>query len=149
MEVNKLMNEKIIFSVKEVAEMLHSSPNYSYSLIEKGYLPAIKLGSLKILNIDEKAYSYNNIQFLTSGEATISSSFHNDIPFLLSQTNTKQEISQFKNERNSQNNIIDRFSYNEKIDIYDGMDLSIELKKCRHNVHITSNLNDSIYTRAP
>lgn len=43
------MNEKIIFSVKEVAEMLHSSPNYIYSLIEKGYLPAIKLGSLKIL----------------------------------------------------------------------------------------------------
>ncbi len=43
------MNEKMIFSVKEVAEMLHSSPNYIYSLIEKGYLPAIKLGSLKIL----------------------------------------------------------------------------------------------------
>ena len=43
------MNEKMIFSVKEVAEILHSSPNYIYSLIEKGYLPAIKLGSLKII----------------------------------------------------------------------------------------------------
>lgn len=43
------MNEKIIFTVKEVAEILHSSPNYIYSLIEKGYLPAIKLGSMKIL----------------------------------------------------------------------------------------------------
>lgn len=43
------MNEKMIFSVKEVAEILHSSPNYIYSLIAKGYLPAIKLGSLKII----------------------------------------------------------------------------------------------------
>lgn len=43
------MNEKMIFSVKEVAEILHSSPNYIYSLIEKGYLPAIKLGSIKII----------------------------------------------------------------------------------------------------
>ena len=41
------MNEKIIFTVKEVSEILHSSPNYIYSLIEKGYLPAIKLGSMK------------------------------------------------------------------------------------------------------
>lgn len=32
-----------------MAEILHSSPNYIYSLIEKGYLPAIKLGSIKIL----------------------------------------------------------------------------------------------------
>ena len=43
------MNEKIIFTGKEVSEILHSSPNYIYSLIEKGYLPAIKLGSMKIL----------------------------------------------------------------------------------------------------
>lgn len=43
------MNEKIIYSVREVAEILHSSPNYIYSLIEKGYLPAIKLGSFKII----------------------------------------------------------------------------------------------------
>lgn len=43
------MNEKIIFTVKEVSEILHSSPNYIYSLIEKGYLPAIKLVSMKIL----------------------------------------------------------------------------------------------------
>jgi excisionase family DNA binding protein len=49
MEVKELMNEKIIFTVKEVSEILHSSPNYIYSLIEKGYLPAIKLGSMKIL----------------------------------------------------------------------------------------------------
>lgn len=43
------MNEKLIYTVQEVAGILHSSPNYIYSLIEKGYLPAIKLGSLKVL----------------------------------------------------------------------------------------------------
>ena len=43
------MNEKIIYSVREVAEILHSSPNYIYALIEKGYLPAIKLGSFKVI----------------------------------------------------------------------------------------------------
>lgn len=29
--------------------MLHSSPNYVYKLINNGYLPAIKLGSVKVL----------------------------------------------------------------------------------------------------
>ena len=43
------MNETMIYTVKEVAKLLHCSPNYIYELIEKGYLPAIKLGSLKIL----------------------------------------------------------------------------------------------------
>lgn len=43
------MNNSLIYTVKEVATLLHSSPNYIYSLIEKGYLPAIKLGSIKIL----------------------------------------------------------------------------------------------------
>lgn len=43
------MNETMIYTVKEVAKLLHCSPNYIYELIEKGYLPAIKLGSIKIL----------------------------------------------------------------------------------------------------
>ena len=43
------MNETMIYTVKEVAAILHSSPNYVYTLIKKGYLPAIKLGSVKIL----------------------------------------------------------------------------------------------------
>lgn len=43
------MSEQLIYTVKEVAKMLHSSPNYIYSLIDKGFLPAIKLGSIKIL----------------------------------------------------------------------------------------------------
>ena len=43
------MNESLIYTVQEVASILHSSPNYIYALIGKGYLPAIKLGSLKVL----------------------------------------------------------------------------------------------------
>ncbi len=41
--------DSIIFTVQEVAKILHSSPNYIYLLIDKGYLPAIKLKSIKIL----------------------------------------------------------------------------------------------------
>lgn len=39
----------LVFTVQEVAKILHSSPNYIYQLIYKGYLPAIKLGSIKVL----------------------------------------------------------------------------------------------------
>ena len=41
--MNKHENERIIYTVHEVAKMLHSSPNYIYALIEKGHLQAIKL----------------------------------------------------------------------------------------------------------
>ena len=43
------MNEKLVYTVQEVAKILHSSPNYIYQLICRGYLPAIKLGSMKVL----------------------------------------------------------------------------------------------------
>lgn len=43
------MDERLIYTVQEVASILHSSPNYIYELIRKGYLPTIKLGSLKVL----------------------------------------------------------------------------------------------------
>ena len=43
------MSDVLIYTVQEVAKILHSSPNYIYSLIDKGYLLAIKLGSIKIL----------------------------------------------------------------------------------------------------
>ena len=43
------MEDTMIFSVHEVAKMLHSNPNYVYKLINNGYLPAIKLGSVKVL----------------------------------------------------------------------------------------------------
>lgn len=42
------MNDSLIYTVKEVATLLRSNPNYIYRLIEKGYLPAIKLGSIKV-----------------------------------------------------------------------------------------------------
>ncbi len=44
-----IMSERLIYTVQEVAKILHSSPNYIYTLIEKGYLPALKLGNTKIL----------------------------------------------------------------------------------------------------
>lgn len=43
------MNDKLVYTVQEVAKILHSSPNYIYQLIYKGYLPVIKLGSMKVL----------------------------------------------------------------------------------------------------
>jgi excisionase family DNA binding protein len=43
------MENTMVYTAQEVAKILHSSPNYIYTLIEKGYLPAIKLGSIKIL----------------------------------------------------------------------------------------------------
>ena len=43
------MNETIVYTVKEIAKILHTSPNYIYKLIDKGYLPAIRLGSIKVL----------------------------------------------------------------------------------------------------
>ena len=51
------MENMLIYSVKEVAKILHTSPNYVYSLIEKGYLPAIKLGSVKVLKSSLENFS--------------------------------------------------------------------------------------------
>ena len=55
-----LENERIIYTVQEVATLLHSSPNYIYALIEKGYLPALKLGSIKILKTSLQNFLINN-----------------------------------------------------------------------------------------
>lgn len=54
------MSERMIYTVKEVSKMLHSSPNYIYLLIEKGYLPAIKLGSMKILKSTVERFLIEN-----------------------------------------------------------------------------------------
>ena len=43
------MEDTMLYTVREVAALLHISPNYVYVLIDKGCLPAIKLGSVKIL----------------------------------------------------------------------------------------------------
>lgn len=54
------MNETLIYTVHEVAKILHSSPNYVYKLIEYGYLPAIKLGSIKILKSSLEQFLIEN-----------------------------------------------------------------------------------------
>lgn len=38
----------ILYTVKEVSEIIHSNPNYVYNLIRKGFLPAMKLGQYKV-----------------------------------------------------------------------------------------------------
>ena len=54
------MEERLIYTVQEVASILHSSPNYIYELIRKGYLPAIKLGSLKVLKTTLERFLIQN-----------------------------------------------------------------------------------------
>ena len=54
------MEERLIYTVQEVASILHSSPNYIYELIRKGYLPAIKLGSLKVLKSTVERFLIQN-----------------------------------------------------------------------------------------
>ncbi len=41
-------DENIIYTMKEVSKLLHISIGYTYKLVNKGLLPAIKLGSLKV-----------------------------------------------------------------------------------------------------
>lgn len=40
--------EEILYTVKEASKLLKTNPNYVYELINKGLIPALKLGSLKI-----------------------------------------------------------------------------------------------------
>jgi len=54
------MNEKVVYTVREVAQILHTSPNYIYDLVNKGYLPAIKLGSIRILKSTLETFLINN-----------------------------------------------------------------------------------------
>ena len=41
-------NEKVLYTVKEVSEIMHTNQAYVYSLIKAGLLPVLKLGSFKI-----------------------------------------------------------------------------------------------------
>lgn len=59
-KTNVMENERLIYTVPEVAKLLHSSPNYIYLLIEKGFLPAIKLGSLKVLKSSLEKFLMDN-----------------------------------------------------------------------------------------
>ena len=54
------MNDKLVYTVHEVSNILHSSPNYIYELIKKGYLPVIKLGSLKVLKSSLEKFLIQN-----------------------------------------------------------------------------------------
>ncbi len=56
--------EIIIYSIKQVATMLHTSPNYVYSLVNDGKLKAIKLRSLKVLKS-------SLLEFLEANEGNI------------------------------------------------------------------------------
>ena len=40
--------EQILYSVKDVAKIMHTNPGHVYRLISTGALPALKLGSFKI-----------------------------------------------------------------------------------------------------
>lgn len=42
------MTEDILYTVKEVAKLIKSNTSYVYELIDRGILPALKLGSLKV-----------------------------------------------------------------------------------------------------
>jgi len=41
-------DEKILYTVKEVSELLHTNTTYVYSLIKSGLLPVMKLGTYKV-----------------------------------------------------------------------------------------------------
>ena len=43
-----ISNPKILYTVKEVAAIMHTNPAFVYSLINAGLLPALRLGSFKI-----------------------------------------------------------------------------------------------------
>lgn len=40
--------ERVLYTVKEVSELIHTNQAYVYSLIKAGLLPVLKLGSYKI-----------------------------------------------------------------------------------------------------
>ena len=43
-----VMEKDILYTVKEVSELIHTNPAYVYELIKAGLLPVLKLGSYKI-----------------------------------------------------------------------------------------------------
>ena len=54
----KPMNENscLLYSIKEVSKILRVTPRYTYDLVHRGLLPAIKLGSLKVRQQDLDAF---------------------------------------------------------------------------------------------
>ena len=61
--------EIVIYSIQQVATMLHTSPNYVYSLVNEGKLKAIRLRSLKVLKSSLLAFlEANNVSTLHGSE---------------------------------------------------------------------------------
>ena len=52
--------ENVLYTVSEVAKLLKTNVNYVYTLIKKGYLPALKLGCYKIrkISVDDFLQKY-------------------------------------------------------------------------------------------
>lgn len=42
------MLNDILYTVKEVSEIIHTNKDYVYTLIREGLLPALKLGAFKV-----------------------------------------------------------------------------------------------------
>ncbi|MCT4686603.1 helix-turn-helix domain-containing protein [Vallitalea sp.] len=40
--------EDILYTVKEVSQLIHTNPAYVYELIKAGLIPVLKLGSYKV-----------------------------------------------------------------------------------------------------
>ena len=54
------MNDTLVYTVRDGTKILHCSPNYVYKLIENGYLPAIKLRSIRILKSSLEKFLFEN-----------------------------------------------------------------------------------------
>ena len=52
--------QEVLFTVKQVSELLHTNPTYVYKLINNKLLPVLKLGSCKVrkLALDEFLEKY-------------------------------------------------------------------------------------------
>lgn len=52
--------EEVLYTVFEASKLLKTNVNYIYELINKGFLPALKLGSLKIRRSSLLEFLKNN-----------------------------------------------------------------------------------------
>lgn len=66
------MKEKILYTVKEVADIIHTNPTYVYKLIKLGLLPALKLGSYKIRHESLMAFLESNEGFDLTDPSNVS-----------------------------------------------------------------------------
>lgn len=54
------MSNDILYTVKEVSEIIHTNKAYVYALIKAGLLPALKLGSFKIRKVTLEKFLQEN-----------------------------------------------------------------------------------------